>query len=318
MAMDERLKIGTRASKLAMWQAQWIKDSLRKNGWSGEIELVPIRTKGDKILDSPLAQIGGKGLFVKEIEESLIRGEIDLAVHSMKDVPTKLVKGLSIGAVTKREDYRDVLVSKENRILTRLSKEAVVGTSSLRRQSQILHHFPNFQIVQIRGNVETRLRRIEGNEDLDAVIVAAAGLNRLGLYDWITEYIPIEICLPAIGQGALGVEIRGNDDRIRKIIQSLNDPGTATAVEAERAFLKRLGGSCQVPIAGFAQIQGTELGLEGMVASLDGVRMIRDKIAGPTKKAYELGIKLAEQLLAEGAAEILDEIAAQSDFESEA
>ena len=309
----DTLKIGTRASKLAMWQAQWVKDTLRKNGWTGEIELIPIKTKGDKILDSPLAKIGGKGLFVKEIEESLIRKEIDLAVHSMKDVPTKLVDGLIIGAVTAREDPRDALVSKQNKILKHLPEGAMVGTSSLRRQSQVLHHFPNFQIVQIRGNVETRLRRIEGKEGLDAVIVAAAGLNRLGLYDRVTEYLPMDICLPAIGQGALGIEIREDDQRIKDIIRDLDDPNTATAIRAERAFLTRLGGSCQVPIAGFAEVKGPELFFEGMVASLDGARMIRDKISAQPKDAHKLGVRLAEQLMAEGAAEILDELLAQQD-----
>jgi hydroxymethylbilane synthase len=307
----DTLKIGTRASKLAMWQAQWVKDTLRKNGWTGEIELIPIKTKGDKILDSPLAKIGGKGLFVKEIEESLIHDEIDLAVHSMKDVPTKLVDGLTIGAVTAREDPRDALVSKDNNILRHLPEDAMVGTSSLRRQSQILHHFPRFQIVQIRGNVETRLRRIEGNEGLDAVIVAAAGLNRLGLYDRVTEYLPMDICLPAIGQGALGIEIREDDQRIKDIIRDLDDPNTATAIRAERAFLIRLGGSCQVPIAGFAEVKGAEIFFEGMVASLDGARMIRDKVSAQPKDAHKLGVRLAEQLMAEGAAEILDELLAQ-------
>lgn len=307
----DTLKIGTRASKLAMWQAQWVKDTLRKNGWTGEIELIPINTKGDKILDSPLAKIGGKGLFVKEIEDSLIREEIDLAVHSMKDVPTKLVDGLTIGAVTAREDPRDALVSKDNNILRHLPEDAMVGTSSLRRQSQILHHFPRFQIVQIRGNVETRLRRIEGNEGLDAVIVAAAGLNRLGLYDRVTEYLPMDICLPAIGQGALGIEIREADKRIKDIIRDLDDPNTATAIRAERAFLTRLGGSCQVPIAGFAEVKGAEIFFEGMVASLDGARMIRDRVSAQPKDAHKLGVRLAEQLMAEGAAEILDELMAE-------
>jgi hydroxymethylbilane synthase len=316
-AMTDTVKIGTRASKLAMWQAQWVKDSLRRNGWTGEIELVTIRTKGDKILDSPLAKVGGKGLFVKEIEEALIRNEIDLAVHSMKDVPTKLIEGLIIGAVTVREDPRDALVSKEDKILKHLPKDAVIGTSSLRRQAQILHNFPDFQIVQIRGNVETRLRRIKGSDGLDAVIVAAAGLNRLGLYNRVTEYLPFETCLPAIGQGALGVEVREEDNRIKDLVQALNDPNTSTAIDAERAFLNRLGGSCQIPIAGFAEIQGSELVLEGMVASLDGVRVIMDKLSGPEKNAKELGIRLAEQLLAEGAAEVLDEIMAKSNLKIE-
>ena len=313
----DTLKIGTRASKLAMWQAQWVKDSLRKNGWNKEIELVPIRTKGDKILDSPLAKIGGKGLFVKEIEEALIRNEIDMAVHSMKDVPTKLVDGLTIGAVTDREDPRDALVSRDNMILKHLPKDAMVGTSSLRRQSQILHHFPGFQIIQIRGNVETRLRRIEGPEGLNAVIVAAAGLNRLGLYDRVTEYLPPEICLPAIGQGAMGIEIREDDKRIKAVIQPINDHRTNISVMAERAFLHRLGGSCQIPIAGFAEVKGDEVVLEGMVASLDGARMIRDKLSAPIEEAQKLGIELAEQLLVEGASKILDDIMIQQGQQSE-
>lgn len=301
------LRIGTRASKLAMWQANWVKHRLIQEGWKEDIELVPIRTKGDKVLDSPLAKIGGKGLFVKEIEEALIRNEIDLAVHSMKDVPTQLVEGLVIGATTSREDPRDVLVSKDNRILKHLPTDAFIGTSSLRRQSQILHHFPAFQIVQVRGNLETRLRRVEG-DDLDAVILAAAGIHRMGLQDKITEYLSIDICLPAIGQGALGIEIREWDEHVKDVIQALNDPDTQTAVIAERAFLHRLGGSCQVPIAAMAQIADDEIILEGMVASLDGQKMIRDKIAGERERANEIGSILAEQLLSEGAEAILKEI----------
>ncbi|MGA1844186.1 MAG: hydroxymethylbilane synthase [bacterium] len=307
----ETLKIGTRASKLAMWQAQWVKDTLRKKGWEGEIELVPISTKGDKILDAPLAEIGGKGLFIKEIEDALLRSEVDLAVHSMKDLPTRLVEGLTVAAIPAREDPRDVLVAKDNTILKHLPPEALVGTSSLRRQSQILHHFPTFHIVQIRGNVETRLRRIEGQDGLNAVIVAAAGLNRLGLYDRVTEYLPTDICLPAIAQGALGIEIREDNDRVRDIVESLDDPATSIAVSTERAFLNRLGGTCQVPIAGYAEIRDTTLVLDGMVASLNGAEMIRDTVVGSPDDPDELGIRLAEQLLAEGAAEILEEILAR-------
>jgi hydroxymethylbilane synthase len=229
----------------------------------------------------------------------------------MKDMPTRLVDGLTIAAITVREDPRDVLVAKGNNILKHLPAEALVGTSSLRRQSQILHHFPGFHIVQIRGNVETRLRRIEGPDSLDAVIVAAAGLNRLGLYDRVTEYLPTDICLPAIAQGALGIEIREDNDRVRTLVEPLNDPATCIAVSAERAFLNRLGGTCQVPIAGYAEIRDTTLVLVGMVASINGAEMIRDTVVGSPEDPDELGIRLAEQLLAEGAAKILDEILAR-------
>lgn len=295
-----------------MCQAQFVKERLIRKGMANKIELVPIKTKGDKILDSPLAKIGGKGLFVKEIEEALVRYEVDLAVHSMKDVPAQLIEGLTIGAVTAREDPRDVLVSKDGKILQHLPKEAVIGTSSLRRQSQLLHWFPSFQIVQIRGNVETRLRRLQGN-DLDAVIVAAAGIHRMGLEKQATEYLPVDICLPAIGQGALGIEIREEDKQICEIVQTLNDPVTCLCIMAERAFMNKLGGSCQIPIAALAEIRGSELILEGMVASLDGARMIRDKISSKPENASEAGVKLAERLLGEGAAKILEEIFAREE-----
>ncbi|MBN2373074.1 hydroxymethylbilane synthase [bacterium] len=307
----QTLRIGTRASRLAMCQAQWVKDRLIRAGLTDKVELVPIKTKGDKILDSPLAKIGGKGLFVKEIEEALIRNEIDLAVHSMKDVPAQLIDGLCIGAVTVREDPRDVLISKNNNILRHLSPNAVIGTSSLRRQSQILHSFPGFHIVQIRGNLETRIRRVQG-DDLDAVIVAAAGIHRMGLQDQVTEYLNIDISLPAIGQGALGIEIRIGDTFIEKIVQTMDHPETHMEVTAERAFLARLEGGCQVPIAALSKIQGTDdLTLAGMVASLDGVKMIRDKISSHPNRAYEAGIDLAERLLQRGADKILNEIIAK-------
>jgi hydroxymethylbilane synthase len=273
-----------------------------------EIRLKKIKTTGDKITDVPLAKVGGKGLFVKEIEEALFRNEIGLAVHSMKDVPTLLPEGLHLAAITRREDPRDVVISRDGKKLLDLPRGARIGTSSLRRQSQIKHLRPDFAIIPLRGNLDTRIKKLE-KEGLDAVVLAAAGLRRLGLEDRITEYLDPDICLPAIGQGALGLECRVPDGQVNSMLARFNHPVTSRCVRAERALLKRLEGGCQVPIAAYAQIRDEErLVLEGLVASVDGARVIRDGAAGDPEQPELLGLELAERLLAQGADAILREI----------
>jgi hydroxymethylbilane synthase len=306
-AARRSLVLGTRGSRLAVWQAEWVQARLRESAPDVTVTLRRIKTSGDKILDVPLATIGGKGLFVKEIEDALLQGEIDLAVHSMKDVPTVLPKGLEILCVPAREDPRDALISREAKPLDRLPKGARVGTSSLRRQAQLLHHRPDLRIEMLRGNLDTRLRKLRDGE-FDAVVVAAAGLKRMGWLEQVTEYLPSDVSLPAIGQGALGLEGRGDDAFVRGVVASLDDAPTRTAVTAERALLERLEGGCQVPIAAHARLSEGRLHLEGLVASVDGRRLVRDSIEGPVASARELGRRLAEQLLRRGGEAILNEI----------
>jgi hydroxymethylbilane synthase len=271
------------------------------------VSIQRIQTSGDKILDVPLAKIGGKGLFVKEIEEALLRGEIDLAVHSMKDVPTQLPEGLDILCVPPREDPRDALISHQSVSFDQLKSGARVGTSSLRRQAQLLYHRPDFTIEMLRGNLDTRLRKLREGQ-YDAIVLAAAGLRRLGWDKEVTEYLPTERSLPAIGQGALGIEGRRDDAFLRTLIAKLEHPPTRTAILAERALLQRLEGGCQVPIAAHARLKGDRLELEGMIASVDGHRMIRDQVEGPADNPQALGLELAERLLAQGGDKILDVI----------
>jgi hydroxymethylbilane synthase len=268
------------------------------------VDVVRIRTTGDKITDVPLAQVGGKGLFVKEIEEALLRKEIDLAVHSMKDVPTELPADLHLRAVTEREDPRDVLIARNRQGLEKLPPEARIGTSSLRRKVQLLGINPCWEIVPLRGNLDTRIKRLETG-GLDAVIVAAAGIRRMGLEEMVTEYLPVKAMLPAVGQGALGIECR-REGTVNELIAFLNHPKSAMAVEGERALLRRLGGGCQVPIAAYGEMKDGELFLQGMVASLDGSRVVRAEAQGGDPEA--VGVRLAEDLLAHGAEEVLQEI----------
>lgn len=298
------LKIGTRGSALAVTQSEWIKKMIVSRHPGITVELVRIRTKGDKIVDSPLSKIGGKGLFVKEIEDALLRKEVDLAVHSIKDVPAELPDGLCLPVFPEREDPRDVFISKEYASLSDLPEGASIGTGSLRRSSQLIHIRPDLHVVQLRGNVDTRLKKLESGA-MQAIILAAAGMNRLGLSAQITEHLSTEALLPAIGQGALGLEVRKDDDRTLEILSFLNHRPTEIAVLAERSFLKRLEGGCQVPIAGFGIVEGGDIILRGMVAELDGSRIIRDEIRGPDTKAEELGLALAERLLESGADRIL-------------
>jgi hydroxymethylbilane synthase len=301
-----QLKIGTRASRLALWQAEWVKSELEKQYPGIEVTLVKIKTTGDKILDVPLARVGGKGLFVKEIEEAMLCGEIDIAVHSMKDVPTEFPDGLGIHSITEREDPRDALISNGLSFAS-LPRGAKIGTSALRRQAQLLKIRPDLQMVVIRGNVETRMNKLE-TEGLDAVILAAAGLKRLGFADRVSEYLPVELSLPAIGQGALGIECRLDDEIVREAISFLNHEETSHAVRAERALLWRCEGGCQVPIAAHGEIRNGELYLTGFIASVDGKQSVRGSISGPADQCEKLGISLAEKLLAEGAREILSEV----------
>jgi hydroxymethylbilane synthase len=301
------LVIGTRGSKLALWQAEWIQARLKTIAPDLKVTLRTIKTSGDKILDVPLAAIGGKGLFVKEIEEALLREEIDLAVHSMKDVPTVLPDGLEIICVPVREDPRDALVSREAQRLDGLPKGASVGTSSLRRQAQLLHHRPDLKIQMLRGNLDTRLRKVRDGE-FDAIVLAAAGLTRMGWLDAVTEFLPCEVSVPAIGQGALGLEGRRNDVFVKELVRTLEHPQTRTAVTAERALLERLQGGCQVPIAAHATLSGETLSMEGLIASVDGRKLLRERIEGPSSEARTLGIQLAERLLAKGGDVILNDI----------
>ncbi len=301
------LVVGTRGSPLALWQAKWVQQQLREIAPQLSVEVQRIKTSGDKILDVPLAKIGGKGLFVKEIEEALLRGEIDLAVHSMKDVPTALPDGLGILCIPPRENPQDVLVSRQGQTLEQLPTGARIGTSSLRRQAQLLRRRPDFHISMLRGNLDTRLRKVREGE-FDAIVLAAAGLRRMGWVDQVTEYLAPEVSLPAIGQGALAIEGRTSDSFVRDLLQPLDDPPTRTAVTAERALLDRLEGGCQVPIGAHATITGDRLALDALIASVDGRRVVRDRIEGPVSDARDLGLHLAERLLSQGGDEILKEI----------
>jgi len=302
------LRIGTRASQLALWQANWVKSTLEARYPDLEVTLTKIKTQGDKILDVPLAMVGGKGLFVKEIEEAMLRGEVDIAVHSMKDVPTLFPEGLALRCITEREDPRDIVILRPGfKSFRDLPQGARIGTSSLRRKAALLHLRPDFEMVDIRGNVETRIRKLT-EEGLDAVILAAAGMKRLGFADQIGEYLPVEISLPAIGQGALGLESRIDDDETNALIDFFNHPPTAWAVKAERAVLRRLEGGCQVPIGAFGTVEGGRLNLTGMVSSVDGRQFLLKSTSCAAEDGEAAGVALADELLAAGAAAILNEV----------
>ncbi|HEY6000986.1 MAG TPA: hydroxymethylbilane synthase [bacterium] len=304
---DRPLRIATRKSALALWQANYVKAELEKAHPGLAVELVPIVTTGDKILDVPLAKVGGKGLFTKEIEQALVEGRADLAVHSMKDVPTQRAPGLVLAGTGVREDVRDAFVSRRVGSVDTLPPGAKVGTSSLRRQAQLLHLRPDLQIVSIRGNVETRMRKIE-ELGLEGVILAAAGLRRLGFAERITQYIPASVSLPAIAQGSLGLEARLDDALTLERIAIFHHEPTQVAVTAERAFLARLEGGCQVPIAGLATLEGGRVTMEGLVGSVDGKRIIRDRGEGPKEQAEAVGRELAERILDAGGRAILAEV----------
>lgn len=301
------LKIGTRGSRLAIAQSEWVKGKIEERYPDAHVELIRIKTKGDKILDSPLSRIGGKGLFVKEIEDALLRREVDLAVHSMKDVPAELPEQLQIMVFPRREDPRDALVSLRYKKIEELPQGSSIGTGSLRRSSQLLFMRPDLNMVSIRGNVDTRLKKIESGE-LEAIILAKAGLNRLGFRDHIVSTLSPDKILPAIGQGALGLEIRRDDRETSDLLCFLNHQTTELTVRAERSFLKRLEGGCQVPIAGYGRLEGDRIILKGMVAELDGREIIKDEVSGPKGQPEDIGITLAEELLNSGADKILSRI----------
>ena len=310
MAASDVIRLGSRGSTLALWQAEHIRAEVeRRTG--RKVEITKIKTTGDVILDVPLSKVGGKGLFVKEIEEALLSNRIDLAVHSMKDVPTDLPGGLEISCITRREDPRDAFLSAKHARFEDLPAGAHVGTSSLRRQTQLLGLRPDLSIGQLRGNLDTRIRKMEEGQ-YDAIILAAAGLLRLGWDGKIRQYIPADVSVPAIGQGALGIEIRSDDEGTREAVAFLDDRGTSLAVRAERGFLKRLEGGCQVPIAAHGTVDGETVALSGLIGKPDGSRILRGSRSGPVSGPEELGVALAEDLLSRGGREILDEVYRQS------
>ncbi|HIQ48687.1 MAG TPA: hydroxymethylbilane synthase [Aquifex aeolicus] len=299
-----KVRIGTRKSKLALWQANFVKEFLEKH-WGVKVELVKITTTGDKITDVPLAKIGGKGLFVKEIEKALLEGNIDLAVHSLKDVPMEIPKGLTLGAITKRETPYDVLISKEGRKLYELPVGAKIGTSSLRRQVQIKKRRKDLKVEILRGNVDTRMRKLR--EGLyDAIILAYAGVKRMGYLDEVTEIL--EDFIPAVGQGSLAIEIREGDRKIEELIKPLNHEESYISALCERAFLRELEGGCQVPIGAFAEVKDGEVKLKAFISDLEAERFIEGQDIGEVQKAEEVGKRLADRLLNMGGREILEEI----------
>lgn len=305
--MRKRIKIGTRGSKLALWQANWTKSALSAKHPFLSFEMVIIKTKGDKILDVPLAKVGGKGLFVKELEDALLYRKIDLAVHSMKDMPGDIPKGLCVGAVPKRESPLDVLISKNGLRLSELKPRARIGTSSLRRAAQLLHIRPDLVISPLRGNIDTRLKKVE-TENLDAIILAAAGIKRLGFEYRITEYLDENIMLPPAGQGALCVETRQNDTEVGPIVAALDHHQTRAVVMGERAFLNRLEGGCQVPIAAHGKIDENTFTLCGLVATVDGTTVIKDTFSGPVDSSEIIGVELADRLASRGAKTIMEDL----------
>ena len=303
-----RVVVGTRGSKLALWQTKHVAGLLRAGSPDLEVEVKTIQTRGDVVRDRALSQVGGKGLFVKEIENALLSGEIDLAVHSLKDMPTEQPEGLTLGAILERADPRDALVVRTGQgSLDDLPRGARVGTSSLRRRAQLLAARPDLEVLDLRGNVDTRLRKLREGQ-YEAVVLAAAGLARLGFEAAASQALPVDVMLPAVGQGALCVEIRAEDGATQALLSMLDHTATRWATMAERALLRRLEGGCQVPIGAYGQEDGGQLVLQGMVAALDGSRIVRDEIQGPAKEAEALGAALAERLLASGGREILEEV----------
>lgn len=301
------LRIATRKSALAMWQAEFVKARLEHFHPSLTVELVPMSTQGDIILDTPLAKIGGKGLFVKELEQAMMDGRADIAVHSMKDVPVDFPEGLALHTICEREDPRDAFVSNQYNTLDELPQGAVVGTSSLRRQCQIRALRPDLQIKDLRGNVNTRLAKLD-NGEYDAIILAAAGLLRLAMPERIAAYIEPEMSLPANGQGAVGIECRIDDVRVQALLAPLEHTATRIRVNAERAMNRRLEGGCQVPIGAYAEVEGDTVYLRGLVGAVDGSEILHAQSSGPVEQAEQIGIALAEQLLAQGADKILAEV----------
>jgi hydroxymethylbilane synthase len=305
--LRKHIKIGTRGSLLAKTQSTWVKNQIKAQHPGVTVELVIIVTKGDKILDVPLAKVGGKGLFVKEIEEALLRKDVDLAVHSMKDVPSELPDELHLGIIPPRENPHDAFIANEFASIGDLPEGSTIGTSSLRRRSQLAALRPDLEIVDLRGNLDTRLRKLDEGQ-FQAIILAAAGLNRLGMSSRATGYFSAKEMLPAVGQGALGIELRKDDDELLAGLSFLNDDKTTVAVAAERSFLSRLEGGCQVPIGAFAEVDNGEVEVTGLVASIDGKVVLKESLKGPSEEAQQLGTQLANKLLDMGARDILAEV----------
>jgi len=301
------LRIATRSSPLALWQAEEVSRQLSELYPQLKVSLVQMKTRGDKLLDAPLAKVGGKGLFVKELEIGMLEGRADIAVHSMKDVPVNFPEGLELGLIMQREDPRDAFVSNRYDSLATMPEGSVVGTSSLRRQTQIRERYPHLKIDWIRGNVNSRLRKLDDGE-FDAIILASAGLIRLGFGERIKAALEPEECLPAIGQGVLGIEIRSDDDAVRELLAPLGHAETTMLVKAERALNKTLNGGCQVPIAGHAIFNDGEIYLRGLVGEPDGSRILRAEVRGSADKAESLGVAIARDLLSQGADSILAKI----------
>ncbi len=299
------IKVGTRGSKLALTQTNYVVGALKKAAPETEAEICVIKTSGDIMQDVSLAQIGGQGVFVKEIEEALLAGSIDLAVHSMKDVPGETPEGLTFAALMPREDARDVLVSRGNVKMEFMPKGAKIGTGSLRRAAQIKAMLPDINIFSLRGNIDTRLKKIE-TENLTGVILAAAGMKRMGYLEKITQYLPIELMLPAVGQGALGLQTRKGDTELAELCGKLNHPQTFAEVSAERSYLRALGGGCRLPIAAYGLLEGKRLTLEGLIAAPNGSEVIRDKVWGEIGAAEELGKRLADLILEKGGRRLLE------------
>lgn len=318
--MNESLRIGSRGSELALWQARWVRDRLTVLHPDLTVEIEIIKTKGDKVLDAPLSKIGDKGLFTREIEHALLQGNIDLAVHSLKDLPTELPEGLVLGVVTEREDVRDVFLPRPGNTVRRLADlppGAAVATGSLRRKCQLLHLRPDLRIVDLRGNLNTRYAKLEASE-WEGMLLARAGVVRLGWAERIGETIDPSVVLPAVGQGALGIEVRADDERVLERIRGLHHAATAAATTAERSLLHELEGGCQVPIGTYARTGRDQAGnpvlmLDALVGSLDGTRVVRDALSGSPEQPAVLGAALARRLLALGAQQILDQIRTSSD-----
>ncbi|CAM3801249.1 hydroxymethylbilane synthase [Alicyclobacillus pomorum] len=309
----QTLRVASRRSALAMTQTQWVVTQLESRYPGLRVDIVPVVTKGDRILDVSLSKVGGKGLFVSEIEACLLSGDADFAVHSLKDVPADLAEGLALTAIPEREDPRDALITKTGCSLDALPDGAVIGTSSLRRVAQLQAYRPDLRFVPIRGNIDTRLRKLE-EEELDAIVLAAAGLHRMGWTDKITEYLPPHVCLPAVGQGILGIESRSADQRVNDILSSLHNGATAAVAQAERTLLQALNGGCQVPIAGYAERDDSgQVWLRGLVASPDGRTVLRAEVRDQAPD--RAGLEVAERLRAQGADQLLEATAAVSTAE---
>ncbi len=307
MGTRKKLRLGTRKSALALAQSSWVKERIEVYWPDVKVDLRKISTRGDKILNVPLAKVGGKGLFVKEIEDAILRGDADIAVHSLKDVPSELPEGLEVTIFPRREDPRDAVISRDGLKLEELPRGAKIGTSSLRRMAQLKATRPDLEIASLRGNLDTRLRKLD-NGQYDAIILAAAGLRRLGMEQRITQLLDPKVMLPAVGQGALGIEFRSKDTEVRQILSSIHHDETAICVKAERAFLAKLEGGCQFPLAALAQLKGDTLYIEGMLGNEAGTVVIRMDREGTPDRPEFLGTALGEEVLAAGGTEILKEI----------